>query len=325
MVPVLYVVIACYNEEEVLPETSRRILDKITRMTAAGLIDASSRIVFVDDGSRDRTWELISDYYAKDEHFCGIKLAHNRGQQLAFLAGLMAVRGKCDCVVTMDADLQDDIEVLDQFILQYTEGCEVVYGVRRSRSTDTWFKRRSALAFYHLMDKLGAHTIDNHADYRLLGSRALEALAEYGEENVYLRGIVPDIGFRTGTVYYDRAERFAGTSKYPLSKMLSLAVDGITSFSIKPLELIFKTGVVIFFICLLVLIYCLIAAICHVPGTGWVALVSCLWLLGGLILMCLGVVGVYVGKTYQESKHRPRYLIETELFHDGKPSGGPHV
>lgn len=312
--PVLYVVIPCYNEEEVLPETSKRILDKLSRMIASGLISDQSRVLFVDDGSADRTWELIRAYHEQDVHFGGVKLAHNRGHQNALLAGLMTARGKCDCAVSMDADLQDDIEVLDQFITKYNEGCEVVYGVRHSRSTDTAFKRNSAMAFYKFMNKLGTHTVSNHADYRLLGSRALDALSQYQEVNLFLRGIVPDIGYQTDVVYYDRGERFAGQSKYPLRKMLSFAVDGITSFSIKPLETIFKVGVVICLICLLVLIYCLIAALCHVPYTGWIALVSAIWLIGGLVLVSLGVVGVYVGKTYQESKHRPRYLIEETLL-----------
>ena len=282
-------------------------------MISSGLISDESRVIFVDDGSKDKTWELIESYHEQDAHFGGVKLAHNRGHQHALLAGLMSVKDSCDAAISMDADLQDDIEVLDEFVTKYVEGCEIVYGVRKARNTDTAFKRSTALAFYRFMEKLGVQTVNNHADYRLMGSRALNALSSYREVNLYLRGIVPSIGYKTDIVYYDRAERFAGESKYPLKKMLALAVDGITSFSIKPLELIFSLGVIICFLSVLALIYGLLAAIFTWPAAGIVSLIGCFWLLGGILLIGMGIVGVYVGKTYQEAKDRPRFIIEKQL------------
>ncbi|MBO4886970.1 MAG: glycosyltransferase family 2 protein [Firmicutes bacterium] len=312
--PIIDIVIPCYCEEEVLPETSRRILEKLMSLIEKGLISDNSRIMFVDDGSKDRTWELIEKYHAQDPHFGGIKLAHNRGHQHALLSGLMSVRDHCDAAISMDADLQDDINVVDEFVAKYKEGCEIVYGVRKARDKDTFFKRSTALAFYRFMEKLGVQTVNNHADYRLMGKRALDALSSYREVNLYLRGIVPSIGYKTDVVYYDRAERFAGESKYPLKKMLALAIDGVTSFSIKPLELIFSLGVIICVLSVLALIYGLLAAIFTWPAAGIVSLIGCFWLLGGILLIALGIVGVYVGKTYQEAKDRPRYIIEKELW-----------
>ena len=318
MSPVLFVVIPCYNEEAVLPETRKRLADKLDRMTKGGVISPDSRVLMVDDGSRDKTWQLIEDFYQQDKRFGGIKLAHNRGHQHALLAGLMTANGHCDCAISMDADLQDDIEVMDQFIQKYQEGCEVVYGVRKKRTTDTAFKRNTAQAFYKFMNKMGAKVVYNHADYRLLGSRALEALSEYREVNLFLRGIVPDIGYKTAVVYYDRAERFAGEYKYPLSKMIGLAVDGITSFSIRPLETIVKAGALISFLCILALIASLILAIWHVGFSGWMALVASIWLIGGIVMTSVGIVGIYVGKAYGESKHRPRWHIEEQLLDTGE-------
>ena len=313
MIPVINIVIPCYCEEEVLPETSKRILDKLERMIRAELISEESRIIFVDDGSKDRTWELIESYHQQNPKFGGVKLAHNRGHQNALLAGLMSVKDHCDAAISMDADLQDDIEVLDEFVQKYRDGAEIVYGVRKDRKTDTAFKRDTALAFYRFMEKLGVQTINNHADYRLMGKRALEGLASYREVNLYLRGIVPSIGYKTDVVYYDRAERFAGESKYPLKKMLALAVDGITSFSIKPLEMVFSLGVIICVLSCLALLYALLAVIIGWPAAGPVGLIGSLYLLGGFLMTCLGVVGVYVGKAYQEAKDRPRYIIEKEI------------
>lgn len=314
MTPVLYVVIPCYNEEAVLPETSGRILAKIDQMISKGSIDDKSRIVFVDDGSRDRTWELIKEYAAQDEHFGGLKLAHNRGHQNALLAGLMSVNGSCDAVVSMDADLQDDIEVLDQFVEKYVQGCEVVYGVRKARTTDTAFKRGTAQAYYRFMERLGTSVVYNHADYRLLGSKALDALSEYREVNLFLRGIVPDIGYRSDVVYYDRAERFAGESKYPLKKMVALAIQGITSFSTKPLEMILGLGIFMSVLSVLALVYALIAAICSWPLTSTFAIGGAIFLAAGILLICLGIVAVYVGKIYAEVKERPRFRIEEKVL-----------
>ncbi|MCF0135312.1 MAG: glycosyltransferase family 2 protein [Lachnospiraceae bacterium] len=316
MIPVLYIVIPCYNEQEVLPETSGRILKKLRGMMEAGLCSGDSRILFVDDGSRDNTWEMISGYAAGDEHFEGLKLAHNRGHQNALLCGLMTVNGHCDAVISMDADLQDDIEVLDQFMEKYLEGCEVVYGVRKARTTDTAFKRGTAQAYYKFMEILGTKVIYNHADYRLLGSRALDALSEYREVNLFLRGLVTDIGYKTDVVYYDRAERFAGESKYPLKKMLALAIQGITSFSTKPLDMIFTMGCWITVLSVLVLIYALVAALASLPGVFYACLFGGMFLCCGLILLSMGVLSCYVGKIYAETKARPRYRVEEWLRHE---------
>ena len=308
--PVLFIVIPCYNEEEVLPETSKRILDKLMRMVKDGSVSDQSRVVFVDDGSRDKTWSLIEAYGAEDEHFNGVKLAHNRGHQNALFCGLMHSLGQCDCVVSMDADLQDDIEVLDQFVEKYKEGCEVVYGVRKARTTDTFFKRSTALAYYRFVGALGTQIVYNHADYRLLGSRALQALSEYREVNLFLRGIVPDIGYKTDVVYYDRGERFAGESKYPLKKMISFALEGITSFSVKPLELIMKLGMTITVLSVLALIYALVALLAGLPAVNAFAVGGSIFLACGLVLDALGIIAIYVGKIYQETKDRPRFRIE---------------
>jgi len=312
--PLLCIVIPCYNEEEMLPITKERLLEKFERMKAAGLIAADSRILLVDDGSKDATWRLISAYHAENPVFQGLKLAHNRGHQNALLAGMMTAKSFCDVCISMDADLQDDIEVMDEFIAKYEEGCEIVYGVRNDRSTDTAFKRDSAMLFYHFMEKLGVTTVVNHADYRLMSIRALEALSEYDEVNLYLRGIIPQLGFKTDVVYYSRGERLAGETKYPLTKMISFALQGITSFSVKPLEFIAKLGIVISFLSFLALVAALVLVLCHQTAiAGVFGLIGSIYLLGGILLMAMGVVGIYVGKTYQESKRRPRYEIETYL------------
>lgn len=308
--PTVYLVIPCYNEEEVLPETVKRLTVKMNSMIESGRADEKSRMLLVDDGSRDRTWELISRFSEENELVSGIKLAHNRGHQNALLAGLMTAKEYCDCAISLDADLQDDIEVLDQFADKFIDGCDVVYGVRNKRETDTFFKRTTAQGFYKFMKVLGVDVVYNHADYRLMSRRALEALSEYKEVNLFLRGIVPLIGYRSDYVYYDRNERFAGESKYPLKKMLSFALDGITSFSVKPLKMISNLGVILSFLSILGLVYALVSYFMGLAVAGWTAIVCSIWLLGGIQLLCLGVVGGYIGKIYSEVKARPRYKIE---------------
>lgn len=308
--PTVYFVIPCYNEEEVLPETVKRLTDKMKRMMESGRADENSRMLFVDDGSRDRTWELINRYHEENPLVGGVKLAHNRGHQNALLAGLMTAMESADCAISLDADLQDDMDVLDQFVDKFLQGCDVVYGVRNKRETDSFFKRTTAQGFYKFMKVLGVDVIYNHADYRLMSRRALEALSEYQETNLFLRGIVPLIGYRHDYVYYDRHERFAGESKYPLKKMLSFALDGITSFSVKPLKIIANLGVFVSCLSVLGLLYALVSFFTGNAVSGWTAIVCSIWLLGGIQLLCVGVVGGYVGKIYSEVKHRPRYKIE---------------
>ena len=314
----VYFVIPCYNEEAVLPETTRRMTDKLNAMRAAGLIGEKSRILYVDDGSKDRTWELVSQFNRENPWVEGVKLSHNRGHQHALLCGLMSALPRCDAAISMDADLQDDIDALDQFVARFREGCDVVYGVRNKRDTDTWFKRTTAEGFYKVMQLLGVDVVFNHADYRLMSKRALEALSEYREVNLFLRGIVPLIGYRSDYVYYDRHERFAGESKYPLKKMLSFALDGITGFSVKPLKLISNLGILISVLSILGLLYALISYFAGWAVTGWTAIVCSIWLLGGLQMLCLGVVGGYIGKIYSEVKARPRYRVEEYLENPGE-------
>lgn len=309
----LYLVIPCYNEEEVFPETQKRLTEKLRSLIESGRVDENSRMLFVDDGSRDRTWELICRYEKENPYLCGLKLAHNRGHQSALLAGLMTAREYADCAISLDADLQDDIEVLDQFVDKFHEGCDVVYGVRNKRETDSFFKRTTAQGFYKFMKVLGVDVVYNHADYRLMSKRALEALSEYREVNLFLRGLVPLIGYRSDYVYYDRHERFAGESKYPLKKMLLFAFDGITSFSVKPLKMISHLGV---FFSVLSAFAIVTLLICHWAGVLipiWAFLLSSLWLLGGIELTALGIVGGYIGRIYSETKARPRYRVEELL------------
>lgn len=300
----LYVVVPCYNEEAVLPETTRRLGEKLHAMMAAGSISADSRVLFVDDGSRDRTWELIEQTHAQDELFTGAKLSRNRGHQNALLAGLMTAKDCADMVISMDADLQDDINAMDKFVEEYYAGHDIVYGVRSSRATDTAFKRLTGEGFYKVMRKLGVEIVNNHAEYRLMSRRALEALSKYDERNLFLRGIVPLLGYPAAIVPYERAERFAGETKYPLKKMLSFAIEGITSFSVKPLTFITWLGILIMAISALTMIINAIAG-------GGLSLVACsIWLMGGIQLLCTGVLGEYIGKIYSEVKRRPRYFIE---------------
>ncbi len=310
----IYFVIPCYNEEEVLPETSKRLLEKLNSLIEQNKITKESRIVFVDDGSRDRTYEIITELHKQNEVFCGVKLSHNQGHQNALLAGLMTAKDRCDAAISLDADLQDDINVIDEFIDKFTQGCDIVYGVRSSRKTDTAFKRTTALAFYKIMHFLGVEMVYNHADYRLMSKRALEALSEYKEVNLFLRGIVPLIGFKTATVKYERFERFAGESKYPLKKMIAFAVDGITSFSVKPIRMVFALGVLIFLCSIAVLIYSLIRWALGHTVAGWTTTVVSIWALGGIQLLSLGLVGEYIGKIYKEVKARPKYNIEETIF-----------
>lgn len=300
----LYVVVPCYNEEAVLPETTRRLGEKLHVMMAAGSISADSRVLFVDDGSRDRTWELIEQAHAQDELFTGAKLSRNRGHQNALLAGLMTAKDCADMVISMDADLQDDINAMDKFVEEYYAGHDIVYGVRSSRATDTAFKRLTGEGFYKVMRRLGVEIVNNHAEYRLMSRRALEALSKYDERNLFLRGIVPLLGYPAAIVPYERAERFAGETKYPLKKMLSFAIEGITSFSVKPLTFITWLGILIMAISALTMIINAIAG-------GGLSLVACsIWLMGGIQLLCTGVLGEYIGKIYSEVKRRPRYFIE---------------
>lgn len=313
MEPTVYFVIPCYNEEAVLPETCYRLTEKLESMLGKKLIGKESRILFVDDGSKDKTWELIAQYNRGNPWVEGVKLAHNRGHQNALLCGLMTAMPQCDAAISMDADLQDDIDALDQFVTKFQDGCDVVYGVRNKRDTDTWFKRTTAEGFYKVMKLLGVDVVFNHADYRLMSKRALEGLSEYKEVNLFLRGIVPLIGYRSDYVYYDRHERFAGESKYPLKKMLSFALDGITSFSVKPLKLISNLGILISVLSIFGLLYALISYFAGVTVSGWTAIVCSIWLLGGLQMLCLGVVGGYIGKIYSEVKARPRFRVETYL------------
>ncbi len=309
----LYMVIPCYNEEPVLPETSKRLKEKFVSLLERGLIAPDSRICFVNDGSSDRTWEIIESLHKEDPVFSGVNLSRNRGHQNALLAGMMTVMDNADMIISMDADLQDDINAIDEMIEKYLAGCDIVYGVRSRRTTDTFFKRVTAESFYKLMDKMGAKTVFNHADYRLMSKRALQGLAGFGEVNLFLRGLVPMIGYKTDVVYYARGERFAGESKYPLSKMLQFAVEGVTSLSVKPIRYITALGFFVFMFSILILIYSFVRHYLGETIQGWTTLMVSIWAIGGLILLSLGVVGEYVGKIYLESKGRPRYIIEEFL------------
>lgn len=314
MEEILYLVVPCYNEEEVLIETSRRLFGKINKMINEEKISKKSKILFVNDGSKDKTWDMIEELYNKNSIFSGVNLSRNRGHQNALLAGLMVAKEYADMVISLDADLQDDIDVIEKFVEEYYSGSDIVYGVRSSRKTDTFFKRTTALGFYKFMDKLGVNVVYNHADYRLMSKRALEALAEFKEVNLFLRGIVPLIGYKYSIVEYERHERFAGESKYPLKKMLAFAIDGITSFSVKPIRLISVLGFSIFFISLIALIYSLVVKFLGKTEVGWTSIVISIWMLGGIQLLSLGVIGEYIGKIYNETKARPRYIIKDKLI-----------
>lgn len=310
----LYLVIPCYNEEEVLRETSKRLLEKINKMINNDQISDNSKILFVNDGSKDRTWDIIEELHDSNSIFSGVNLSRNRGHQNALLAGLMVAKEYADMAISLDADLQDDVEVIEKFVEEYYLGSDIVYGVRSSRKTDTFFKRTTALGFYKVMNSLGVNVVYNHADYRLMSKRALEGLAEFKEVNLFLRGIVPLIGYKNSIVEYERHERFAGESKYPLKKMFAFAVDGITSFSIKPIRIISALGFGIFFISVIALIYSLVVKLLGKTQAGWTSLVISIWMIGGIQLLSLGVIGEYIGKIYNETKARPRYIIKDKLI-----------
>ncbi|MBQ3442839.1 MAG: glycosyltransferase family 2 protein [Selenomonadaceae bacterium] len=315
MSKILYVVIPCYNEQEVLRETAKRLREKFLSLIDAGKISTQSRIVFVNDGSKDSTWKIIRELHATDKIFSGINLSRNRGHQNALLAGLMTVKGGADMVISMDADLQDDINAIDEMIDKFNDGFDIVYGVRSKRTTDTFFKRFTAESFYKLVKFLGGDIINNHADYRLMSKRALEGLSEFGEVNLFLRGLVPMIGYPSAVVYYERAERFAGESKYPLKKMLFFALQGITSLTVKPIRLIMILGFAMCSISLLVILWTLYEYFFGSVVRGWTSMLASLWFIGGLILLSIGVVGEYVGKIYLETKKRPRFIV-SEFLND---------
>ena len=306
-----YIVVPCYNEEEVLNETCTRLLGLMENMRRINLVSVQSRIVFVDDGSKDATWQIITGLEQDYPEVCGIKLAHNVGHQNALFGGLMTVRNDCDCAISIDADLQDDINVIPEMIEKFRdEDCEIVYGVRNKRETDTFFKRETALGFYKLMKLMGVDMVYNHADFRLMSRAALHALSQFEERNLFLRGMVPLIGFKSDKVYYDRGERFAGESKYPLKKMISFAFDGITSFSINPIRLISSIGVIACVIAVIMAIYAIVQKILGHVNVGWTSVICSIWFLGGLQMLGIGLIGEYIGKMYKEVKRRPRFIVE---------------
>lgn len=306
----LFVVLPCYNEEEVLGETSKCLLELYGKMISEGTVSPESKIVFVDDGSRDRTWEIISGLCEQNNIYRGVKLAHNAGHQNALLGGLMTVKDECDCAVSIDADLQDDINVIPEMVKKFDNGCDVVYGVRSERKTDSFFKRTTAQGFYKFMAMMGVDVVYNHADYRLMSRRALNDLESFKEVNLFLRGLVPLIGYKSDSVYYERAERFAGESKYPLKKMLSFAFDGITSFSVKPIKVLWSMGLIVCVAAVIAAIYTLVSKFFGYTSDGWASLMCSIWFLGGVQLVSIGIIGEYIGKIYKESKARPRYIIE---------------
>ena len=321
--PVLWIVVPCYNEEEVLPETARRLSAKIDSLLSRGLVSEASRILMVDDGSSDCTWQMIGRLHAGQlddlsvpaKRICGISLAHNAGHQRALYAGLMRARESgCDCAVSLDADLQDDPDAIDEMLARHAEGAEIVYGVRSSRATDTAFKRNTAEAFYGFMNLLGVEMVSDSAGYRLMGRRSLDALSQWCESNLFLRGVVPALGYPTARVWYERAERFAGESKYPLRKMIAFAIDGITSFSVAPIRLVTLMGLASVAIAVIMVVYALINRFRGSVVPGWTSLIVSIWFVGGMIMVSLGIVGEYVGKAYLETKRRPRYIVAEECL-----------
>ena len=307
--PILWIVIPCYNEEQVLPLTAPMFLGKIRQLAENGRISAASRVLFVNDGSKDRTWEIICDLAREDEHYLGICQSRNRGHQNAVLAGLMEAKDRCDITISIDCDGQDDINAMDEMVDKYLEGCEVVYGVRSRRDTDTWFKRFTAETFYKLMKAMGTEVVFNHADYRLISARVLQHLSDFEEVNIFLRGMVPLVGFPSANVYYERSARLAGKSHYPLRKMIALAFNGITSLSVKPVTLITGIGVAFSILGIILMIWAIIGSILGTTVAGWTSTICVICLLGGIQLISLGIIGQYIGKTYMETKHRPRYII----------------
>ena len=309
----LYLAIPCYNEEDVLWDSAEKLLNKYYDMMADNIITPDSRIVFIDDGSKDKTWEIIQDLHGQNSIFQGIKLSRNRGHQNALLAGMMTLKDKADAVISIDADLQDDINVFDRMVKDFENGCDVVYGVRSKRATDTFFKRFTAEVFYKILNKMGAKVIFNHADFRLMSRRALEAFSLYRETNIFLRGMVPLIGYKSSVVKYERSERLAGESKYPLKKMLALAWEGVTSLSIQPIRVITWLGLIIFIISIIMVIYSLISFFTGAAVSGWASTLCSIWALGGLQLLAIGIIGEYIGKIYMETKRRPRFIVEEYL------------
>ena len=311
--PILFIVIPCYNEEEALPITAKRLTELTDDMIARQLIHPDSRIVLVDDGSRDATWQVISGLNAADPRFEGVKLAHNAGHMNALWAGMTLSAERCDCVITIDADLQDDVNAMYGFLEEFGKGADVVYGVRSSRETDTAFKRGTAQAFYKMMNRMGVEMVYNHADYRLLSRRALEALLSFGEVNMFLRGMVPMLGFKSAKVYYERGERVAGESKYPLKKMLAFAMEGITSLSNRPIRYVLLLGALCVLLGVLMAVYVIASLVRGHTAAGWASIMMSIWLLGGMQLMALGLIGEYVGKIYLETKRRPKFILEEHL------------
>ena len=306
---ILYIVVPCYNEEEALEISAKSLMDKMQELIEKELVSSQSRIVFVDDGSKDKTWEIIETLFHKHESIIGLRFAHNRGHQNAILAGMMYAKGLCDFTITIDADLQQDINAIELFIEEYYAGSEIVYGVRNSRDTDTFFKKFSATFFYKMMHFLGCNIYGNSADYRLMSAKALEALSEYGEVNLFLRGIIPDIGLKTSVVHFKVFPRMQGESKYSLSKMITLAADGITSFSIKPIRMVFAMGVVALFVAFIMILHVFYEYYFGTTVSGWSSILVSIWLLGGAVLLSLGIIGEYVGRSYMETKKRPRYYF----------------
>lgn len=307
--PCLYIVIPCYNEEEVLPITAPQFLAELSHLIESGMVAENSRILFVNDGSKDRTWELISSYAEKDPHYIGISQSRNRGHQSTVLAGLMEAKDRCDITISIDCDGQDDISAMDQMVDEYLGGCEIVYGVRSNRDSDTWFKRTTAQGFYRLLSRMGVESVYNHADYRLVSSKVLSHFADYEEVNIFLRGMFPLVGFKSTCVYYERHERLAGKSHYPFRKMLGLAIDGITSLSVEPIHMIARIGLLISLIGVIGIIWVLIRAFTGHTVIGWASMMCVIFFMGGIIMLSLAIIGEYVGKTYLETKHRPRYII----------------
>ncbi len=310
----LYIVVPCYNEQDIIKETAIILYNKISTLIENNKISSDSKILFVDDGSKDNTWQIIEELHKENQIFCGICLSRNKGHQNALLAGLMTAKDYADATISMDADLQDDVQTIDKMLDKYFEGYEVVYGVRSSRKKDTFFKRNSALIFYKIMKFLGTEIVCNHSDFRLMSKKSLEGLAEFKEINLFLRGLVPMVGYKSMSIEYKRKERFAGKSKYPFGKMLSFAIDGITSFSIKPIIFIARLGLVIFFVSLIALVYTIMKNFSGEVVLGWSSLMASLWLLGGLQLFAIGIIGEYIGKIYMETKQRPRYIISKRLL-----------
>lgn len=322
MPEIMYLVIPCYNEEEMLPITAKALIEKMDALISGKKISPESKVMFVDDGSKDKTWQLIEKLHKSSEYFTGLKLSRNKGHQNALLAGLMTAKEYADIIVSMDADLQDDINAIDGFLEKRAEGCEIVYGVRSSRETDTGFKRWTAQTYYKTLAALGVEITYNHADYRMMSRKAVEALAEFKEVNLFLRGIVPMVGFKSDIVTYKRAARQAGESKYPLKKMLAFAVEGITSLSIKPIRFITALGIMIFFVSIIMLIYFLVVHFMGKTVAGWTTTVVSVWALGGLQLLAIGVIGEYIGKIYLETKSRPKFIIETNLEEEDETKAG---